>query len=117
MSWPIPRSLPVTGSLFSSRRRHTRCLSDWSSDVCSSDLAKSIFELEHRVLRVDGTLGWTYSRAIPLQDANGEIVEWLGAASDITVRKQAEEALRQSERMYRGIGESIDYGVWVCDPD
>src|SRR5262245_63770054 len=26
---------------FSSRRRHTRCLSDWSSDVCSSDLAWS----------------------------------------------------------------------------
>src|SRR5205814_5178362 len=30
----------VLGTLFfSSRRRHTRCLSDWSSDVCSSDLA------------------------------------------------------------------------------
>src|SRR5438045_9460369 len=26
---------------FSSRRRHTRCLSDWSSDVCSSDLDKA----------------------------------------------------------------------------
>src|SRR5947199_6338493 len=26
---------------FSSRRRHTRCLSDWSSDVCSSDLFES----------------------------------------------------------------------------
>src|SRR5262245_50280794 len=26
---------------FSSRRRHTRCLSDWSSDVCSSDLYSS----------------------------------------------------------------------------
>src|SRR5437899_10800397 len=26
---------------FSSRRRHTRCLSDWSSDVCSSDLSDS----------------------------------------------------------------------------
>src|SRR5205814_5098089 len=26
---------------FSSRRRHTRCLSDWSSDVCSSDLISS----------------------------------------------------------------------------
>src|SRR5262245_65780578 len=25
---------------FSSRRRHTRCLSDWSSDVCSSDLGQ-----------------------------------------------------------------------------
>src|SRR5205814_3501480 len=32
---------------FSSRRRHTRCLSDWSSDVCSSDLMSlSIKELE-----------------------------------------------------------------------
>src|SRR5205814_8048569 len=27
---------------FSSRRRHTRCLSDWSSDVCSSDLCSKI---------------------------------------------------------------------------
>src|SRR5258705_7681078 len=26
---------------FSSRRRHTRCLNDWSSDVCSSDLASA----------------------------------------------------------------------------
>src|SRR5437899_6433506 len=31
-----------TGNFFfSSRRRHTRCLSDWSSDVCSSDLKTS----------------------------------------------------------------------------
>src|SRR5205814_6194547 len=27
---------------FSSRRRHTRCLSDWSSDVCSSDLSPHV---------------------------------------------------------------------------
>src|ERR1039458_2810844 len=27
---------------FSSRRRHTRCLSDWSSDVCSSDLYRAM---------------------------------------------------------------------------
>src|SRR5262245_63285598 len=27
---------------FSSRRRHTRCLSDWSSDVCSSDLETNV---------------------------------------------------------------------------
>src|SRR2546422_7075828 len=33
---------------FSSRRRHTRCSRDWSSDVCSSDLvslAKTLFSL------------------------------------------------------------------------
>src|SRR5471030_1372588 len=32
-------SLVVVCFFFSSRRRHTRCLSDWSSDVCSSDLS------------------------------------------------------------------------------
>src|SRR5205814_5445288 len=31
---------------FSSRRRHTRCLSDWSSDVCSSDLVSSTLDLK-----------------------------------------------------------------------
>src|SRR5258705_728848 len=31
-------SSDVGSVFFSSRRRHTRCLSDWSSDVCSSDL-------------------------------------------------------------------------------
>src|SRR5437899_136060 len=30
--------VPAHSFFFSSRRRHTRCLSDWSSDVCSSDL-------------------------------------------------------------------------------
>ena len=33
---------------FSSRRRHTRCLSDWSSDVCSSDLVIPAVNFEFR---------------------------------------------------------------------
>jgi PAS domain S-box-containing protein len=28
-----------------------------------------------------------------------------------------ESALRESEQLYRAIGESIDYGIWICDPD
>jgi PAS domain S-box-containing protein len=51
---------------------------------------KSVFELEHRVNRVDGTVGWTYSKAIPLFDDQGGITEWFGAAADITHRKRAE---------------------------
>ena len=55
---------------------------------------KSVFQLEHRVIRVDGTLGWTFSRAIPLMNDQGEIVEWFGAASDVTIRRLTEEKLQ-----------------------
>jgi PAS domain S-box-containing protein len=58
---------------------------------------KSIFELEHRVRQVDGTLGWTLSRAIPILDEKGDIVEWLGAAKNVSERKEIEQALRASE--------------------
>jgi PAS domain S-box-containing protein len=56
---------------------------------------RSMFELEHRVRRTDGTLGWTYSRAVPLLNISGEIQEWFGAASDVTARKEAEENFRK----------------------
>jgi PAS domain S-box-containing protein len=56
---------------------------------------KSMFELEHRIRRTDGTLGWTYSRAVPLLNITGEIQEWFGAASDVTARKEAEENFRK----------------------
>src|SRR5262245_49440964 len=36
-AWGPTAELCVDAFFFSSRRRHTRCLSDWSSDVCSSD--------------------------------------------------------------------------------
>jgi len=52
--------------------------------------SKSAFELEHPIFRVDGTMGWTHSRAVPVIGTGGEIVEWFGAARDITERKQAE---------------------------
>ena len=54
--------------------------------------AKGVFELEHRVLRADGTVGWTFSRAIPLLDDAGEISEWFGAATDVTARVKADQS-------------------------
>ncbi len=57
---------------------------------------KKIFQLEHRVLRADGTPGWTFSRAVPILNDKGDIIEWFGSASDITERKQAEEALQEA---------------------
>ena len=57
----------------------------------------SNFELEQRVLREDGSIGWTLSRAVPILGPEGEIVEWFGAARDITERKHAEPRLQLAE--------------------
>lgn len=59
---------------------------------------RSVFELEHPVRRLDGSNGWTVSRAVPMLDADGEIYEWIGAASDITERRENEEKLKQADR-------------------
>lgn len=67
--------------------------------------AKTVFEVEHRVRRVDGTLGWVHSRAAPLFDGNGEICEWFGAASDITARKVMEQ---ERERLVMDLARSND---------
>ena len=79
--------------------------------------AKSVFDLEHRVKQTDGRLGWTRSRAIPILDERGSIVEWLGAASDITERKQAETALRQSHDTYLSLIENNPFGIYLIDSD
>ena len=58
---------------------------------------KSVFELEHRVKRPDGTLGWTLSRAVPLLGDDGEIVEWIGTATDVTARHDVGQRPGESE--------------------
>ena len=71
-----------------------------SEAITRARATKSLFELEHRVFLADGSTGWTLSRAVPVFGPEGEVVEWFGAASDITRRKQAEEELaRRSEQL------------------
>ncbi|MCB8838772.1 HWE histidine kinase domain-containing protein [Aurantimonas sp. VKM B-3413] len=68
-------------------------------DLVRAEIARAIgekdtYHIEHKVNRVNGTVGWALSRAVPLFDESGEIMSWMGAASDITDRKSAEEAQR-----------------------
>lgn len=85
---------------------------------------KKIFQLEHRVLRVDGTAGWTFSKAIPILDEQGEIIEWFGTAQDITKRKEYEDALLQAKaqsdqqkRLYETVTSSTPDLLYVFDLD
>ena len=72
---------------------------DLVSDAIAAAIRdKSIFALEHRVLRADDSNGWTFSQAVPILAEDGSVREWVGSASDITARKIAEERLKDSNR-------------------
>jgi PAS domain S-box-containing protein len=89
----------------------------WAA-IESAIQTKSNFELEHRVFREDGTIGWTFSRAIPLLNQQGDIIEWFGAASDISDRKKAEVALRESEQHLQVMIENLPGGAaFIVDRD
>ena len=74
---------------------------------------RSVFELEHRVRSVDGSLGWTRSRAVPVCNERGEITEWFGEANDITERKQMELALRTSQERLKQIFQQAPVAIAV----
>src|SRR6185437_10389948 len=55
--------------------------------------------VEHRALRVDGTVFWVHSRGRIERDASGRATGVVGIAMDITERRQSEEALRKTEKL------------------
>lgn len=83
---------------------------------------KKIFEFEHQVLQADGNWGWTFSRAVPILDDHGNIIEWFGTATDITPRKRVEQALQEAreqsekqKRVYEAITSGTPDLVYVFD--
>jgi PAS domain S-box-containing protein len=113
---------PITG--WQSRNIYPEDLEKVQAAIDEAIRDKKIFQLEHRVLRADDTPGWTFSRAVPILDDMGEIIEWFGVASDITERKQAEEALKvsreqsdQQRRLYETITAGTPDLMYVFDLD
>ena len=62
-------------------------------------------------LFVQCSLAVGQDHAAAMQCANEELHE------EMLERNRVEQALRESDRIYRAIGDSIDYGVWLCDPE
>jgi PAS domain S-box-containing protein len=69
--------------------------------------------IEHRIVRKDGAIRWVRNTAVPQYNEAGTIIRYDGLISDITERKQAEEALKESEKRFRMLVDSAPEAILV----
>ncbi|XWK91290.1 MAG: PAS domain S-box protein [Phormidium sp.] len=70
---------------------------------------------EYRVVHPDGSTHWLMGRARAIYDELGQPLRSLGVLLNISDRKRMEEALRQSEEMFRSVSEFSPVGIFLCD--
>jgi len=93
---------------------------EWSSRIHPEDRVRVLTQLEeylagrsgefweeYRIQRKDDTYFWVLDRGIAIWDAEGRAVRMVGAETDITWRKEAEEALRRREQEFRTLADNV----------
>ena len=74
-------------------------------------------QVEYRVVRPDGSVRWFVARGRLHTGAAGEPDRLMGVSTDITERKHAEEALRESEARFRNMADTAPVLIWMSGPD
>ena len=103
-------------------------LNAWSQKVHPDDLPEVIekieeyrknadfFKSEYRVIAKNGEIRYWQEYGTPIfDDHSGEFIKTIGVCSDITDKKKAENALKESEEMFRLIAENANDVIWLLD--
>lgn len=90
---------------------------EFDNEVWDTLKAGRVWKGDLKVRAKDGGFFWVDTTLLPFLDKEGRPTRFVAIWEDISERKRAEQAVAESEARYRAIGESLDYGVWICDAE
>jgi PAS domain S-box-containing protein len=90
-----------------------RVLERWTASIATGQP----FDMEFPLRGADGVFHPFLTRVMPVKDSTGKVLRWFGTNTDISALKQAEYALRDSEKRYRRLFEAAKDGVLILDAD
>lgn len=86
-------------------------LEGWKESVKKNSFSTA----EYRFKWNDGTIKWVSGKAVPKLDEKGNVIGYIGTATDITDRKLSEEKLNESRVRFRKLIEQAPVGIVLSD--
>ena len=111
-----PKEFGGTYEMFA-QRVHPDDLPALNAEIARCVASHDLFAQEFRVLWPDGSLHWIAGSGQFEFDANGKASRMRGVVLDVTARKEAEQALRESEASFRNLFEQAVDGILLLTPD
>lgn len=78
---------------------------------------KGAFEIEHRVILIDGSIRTVHAHGSCVQDPPGRVVRMFGTCQDVTEQREVEATLRRAEAKFNRVVENVAEGIVIFDPD
>jgi PAS domain S-box-containing protein len=89
-----------------------RVMDKWGKSIATGEPFEMIFPLKG----ADGEFRQFLTRVLPIKNEEGKIIQWFGTNTDITIQKEAEEALTESKNQLRFAIDAANLATWEIDP-